>query len=79
MGGNLAGIARSGRSLAALRRGGAARFKGVRRYVAGAIALAERLSERRRGSARRRYQRGNEDNLRLIDHGNLLLTQPITA
>jgi hypothetical protein len=70
MSGNLAGIARSGRSLAVLGRGGVAPFKGIRRYIARTIALAERLSERRRDSARRRHQRGNEDNLRLIDHGN---------
>src|ERR1700730_5394567 len=57
MNGNLAGIALPGGSLAVLRRGGAPRFKGVRRYIAGAIALAERLSERRRRNAHRRQHR----------------------
>jgi hypothetical protein len=62
MNGNLAGIARPGGSLAVLRRGCAARFKGVRRYIAGAVALAERLSERRRRNVHRR-QHGNEGKL----------------
>src|ERR1700730_4106488 len=57
MNGNLAGIALPGGRLAVLRRGGAARFKGIRRYIAGAIALAERLSVSRRRKAHRRQQR----------------------
>jgi hypothetical protein len=57
MSGNLAGIALPGGSLDVLRCGGAARFKGVRRYIAGAIALAECLSERRRRNTHRRQPR----------------------
>jgi hypothetical protein len=69
MSGNLAGIALPGGSLADLRCGGAALFKGVRRYIAGAIALAERLSERWRCGAHRN-QHSDKGKLWLIDHGN---------
>src|ERR1700685_1566434 len=61
MSGNLSGIARSGGRLAVLGHGGVAPFIRIRRCVAGAIALAERLCERRRRT--HRHQHGNDGNL----------------
>src|ERR1700685_3479462 len=61
MSGNLSGIARPGGRLAVLGRGGVAPSIRIRRCVAGAIALAERLCERRRRT--HRHQHGNDGNL----------------